>query len=98
MEGQFAIWKSGLNKSYPCYECVFPRTNEKAPITNCREAGIIGPVTGLIGSMQVNEAIKEIAIKDYQSTAGNLFLYDGLTLDLNKIKLMKNNQCPVCSD
>ena len=98
MEGQLAIWKSGLNKNYPCYECVFPRTNEKAPITNCREAGIIGPVTGLIGSMQVNEAIKEIALKNYQSTAGNLFLYDGLTLNLDKIRLVKNNQCPVCSE
>ena len=97
MEGQLAIWKSGLNKDYPCYECVFPRSNEKAPITNCREAGIIGPVTGLIGSMQVNEAIKEIALKNYQSTAGNLFLYDGLTLNLDKIRLIKNNQCPVCS-
>ena len=97
MEGQLAIWKSGLNKNYPCYECVFPRTNEKSPITNCREAGIIGPVTGLIGSMQVNEAIKEIALKNYQSTAGNLFLYDGLTLNLDKIRLIKNNQCPVCS-
>jgi len=97
MEGQLAIWKSGLNKNYPCYECVFPKTNEKAPITNCREAGIIGPVTGLIGSMQVNEAIKEIALKNYQSTAGNLFLYDGLTLNLDKISLIKNNQCHVCS-
>ena len=97
MEGQLAIWKSGLNKNYPCYECVFPRTNEKSPITNCREAGIIGPVTGLIGSMQVNEAIKEIALKNYQSTAGNLFLYDALTLNLDKIRLIKNNQCPVCS-
>ena len=98
MEGQLAIWKSGLNKDYPCYECIFPKTNEKAPITNCRDAGIIGPVTGLIGSMQVNEAIKEIALKDYQSTAGNLFLYDGLTLNLDKIKLKKNHQCPVCSN
>ena len=98
MEGQLAIWKSGLNKNYPCYECVFPRTNEKSPITNCREAGIIGPVTGLIGSMQVNEAIKEIAVKNYQSTAGNLFLFDGLTLDLDKIRLTKNYQCPVCSE
>ena len=98
MEGQLAIWKSGLNKDYPCYECIFPRTNEKAPITNCRDAGIIGPVTGLIGSMQVNEAIKEIALKDYQSTAGNLFLYDGLTLNLDKIRLKKNHQCPVCSN
>ena len=98
MEGQLAIWKSGLNRDHPCYECVFPRTYEKAPITNCREAGIIGPVTGLIGSMQVNEAIKEIVLKDYNSSAGNLFLYDGLTLNLDKIRLTKNYKCPVCSD
>ena len=98
MEGQLAIWKSGLNTDYPCYECVFPKTNETAPITNCREAGIIGPITGLIGSMQVNEAIKEIAINNYQSTAGNLFLYDGFTQNLDKIKLTKNYQCPVCSN
>ena len=48
--------------------------------------------------MQVNEAIKEIALSDYQSTAGNLFLYDGLTQNLDKIKLAKNYQCPVCSN
>ena len=97
MEGQLAVWKSGLNKSYPCYECVFPKTNEKAPITNCREAGIIGPITGLIGSMQVNEGIKEIAFKNYQSRAGYLFLYDGLAQSLDKIKLTKNQNCPMCS-
>ena len=97
MEGQLAVWKSGLNKSYPCYECVFPKTNEVAPITNCREAGIIGPITGLIGSMQVNEGIKEIAFKNYQSRAGYLFLYDGLAQSLDKIKLTKNQNCPVCS-
>ena len=96
MEGQLAVWKSGLNKSYPCYECIFPKTSEKAPITNCREAGIIGPITGLIGSMQVNEGIKEIAFKNYQSRAGYLFLYDGLAQSLDKIKLNKNQNCPVC--
>ena len=97
MEGQLAVWKSGLNKNYPCYECVFPKTNEVAPITNCREAGIIGPITGLIGSMQVNEGIKEIAFKNYQSRAGYLFLYDGLAQNLDKIKLTKDQKCPVCS-
>ena len=97
MEGQLAVWKSGLNKSYPCYECIFPKTSEKAPITNCRDAGIIGPITGLIGSMQVNEGIKEIALKNYQSRAGYLFLYDGLAQSLDKIKLTKNQNCPVCS-
>ena len=97
MEGQLAVWKSGLNKSYPCYECIFPKTNEKSPITNCRESGIIGPITGLIGSMQVNEGIKEIAFKNYQTRAGYLFLYDGLAQSLDKIKLTKNQNCPVCS-
>ncbi|MFL2819038.1 MAG: HesA/MoeB/ThiF family protein [Candidatus Puniceispirillales bacterium] len=97
MEGQLAVWKSGLNKSYPCYECIFPKTSEKAPITNCREAGIIGPITGLIGSMQVNEGIKEIAFENYQSKAGYLFLYDGLAQSLDKIKLTKNQNCPMCS-
>ena len=42
MEGQLSIWKSGINDIYPCYECVFPKTIDKAPITNCRDAGIIG--------------------------------------------------------
>tara|TARA_B100000900_G_C20591652_1_gene721854 strand:- start:153 stop:902 length:750 start_codon:yes stop_codon:yes gene_type:complete len=98
MEGQLAIWKSGVNVDYPCYECAFPKTNEKAPITNCREAGIIGPITGVIGSMQVNEAIKEIALKNYRSKAGYLFLYDGLTQNLEKIKLIKNYECQVCSN
>ena len=98
MEGQLAVWKSGLNEDYPCYECIFPKTFEKAPTTNCREAGIIGPVTSLIGSMQVNEAIKEIALRNYQSTAGNLFLFDGVTLILDKIKLTKNQLCSLCSN
>ncbi len=96
MEGQLAIWKSGLNNDYPCYECVFPKTAEVAPITNCREAGVIGPITGLIGSMQVSEGIKEVALKNYVSTAGYLFLYDGLTQSLDRIKLTKNEKCPVC--
>ena len=97
MEGQLAIWKSGLNNDYPCYECIFPKTEEVAPIANCREAGIIGPVTGLIGSMQINEGIKEIAFKNYDSRAGYLFLYDGLSQSLDRIKLIKNKNCPVCS-
>jgi adenylyltransferase/sulfurtransferase len=97
MEGQLAILKSGLNKNYPCYECIFPKTAEVAPITNCREAGIIGPITGLIGSMQVNEGIKEIALKNYDSKAGYLLLYDGIAQNLDKIKLTKNKKCPVCS-
>ena len=75
----------------------FSKNWQVAPITNCREAGIIGPITGLIGSMQVNEAIKEIALKNCDSRAGYLFMYDGLAQSLDKIKLVKDRNCPVCS-
>ena len=98
MEGQLSIWKSGVDKIYPCYECVFPKTIDKAPTTNCRDAGIIGSITGLIASMQVTEGIKEIALKKYSSTAGYLFLYDGINQSLDKIKLIKNIDCPVCKN
>ena len=96
MEGQLSTWKSGINKRYPCYECVFPKTIDKPPTTSCRDAGIIGSITGFIASMQVTEGIKEIALNKYSSMAGYLFLYDGLHQTLDKIKLIKNNECPVC--
>ena len=97
MEGQLSIWKSGINDIYPCYECVFPKSIDKAPITNCRDAGIIGSITGFIASMQVTEGIKEIALKKYSSMAGYLFLYDGFNQSLDKIKLIKNIECPICN-
>ena len=98
MEGQLSIWKSGTNKVYPCYECVFPKTIDKAPTTNCRDAGIIGSITGFMASMQVTEGIKEIALNKYSSMAGYLFLYDGLNQSLDKIKLTKNIECPICKN
>ena len=96
MEGQLSILKSGINSIYPCYECIFPKTKDKAPTTSCRDVGIIGSITAFIGSMQVTEGIKEIVLKQYPSMAGYLFLYDGLNQSLDKIKLVKNKECPIC--
>ena len=96
MEGQLSVWKSGVNNIYPCYECVFPKNKTKAPVTNCRESGVIGSITGFIASMQVTEAIREIVLIKENSMAGFLFLYDGLNQCLDKIKLTKNKECTIC--
>lgn len=96
MEGQLSVWKSGVNNIYPCYECVFPKNKTKAPVTNCRESGVIGSITGFIASMQVTEAIREIVLIKENSMAGFLFLYDGLNQCLDKIKLTKNKECSIC--
>ena len=72
---------------------------------NCREIGIIGPVTNLISSLQVTETIRELLIgksfkKDQSFTkktlAGNLLLYDGIQQEITKIKIKKNINCNIC--
>ena len=72
---------------------------------NCREIGIIGPVTNLISSLQVTETIRELLIgksfKKNQSftkktLAGNLLLYDCIKQEITKIKINKNLNCNIC--
>ena len=61
-EGQLAVFKSGKFKNLPCYECIFPQDQHQQTNLNCREIGIIGPVTNLISSLQVTETIRELFI------------------------------------
>ena len=51
LEGQVLVIKSGINKKFPCYECVFPKTDENNLNLSCREAGILGTITSFIGSI-----------------------------------------------
>ena len=105
LEGQLAVFKSGKFKNLPCYECIFPQDQHQNTNLNCREVGIIGPITNLISSLQVTETIREIFIgnsfKKSQSftkntLAGNLLLYDGIKQEITKIKIKKNINCNIC--
>ena len=104
-EGQLAVFKSGKFKSLPCFECIFPQDQHQYTNLNCREIGIIGPVTNLISSLQVTETIRELFIdksfkKDQSFTkktlAGNLLLYDSIKQEITKIKIKKNLNCNIC--
>ena len=104
-EGQLGVFKSGKFKNLPCYECIFPQDQYQKTNLNCREIGIIGPVTNLISSLQVTETIRELFIgKSFKidqsftknSLAGSLLLYDCIQHEITKIKLKKNLNCKVC--
>ena len=104
-EGQLAVFKSGKFKNLPCYECIFPQDQHQQTNLNCREIGIIGPVTNLISSLQVTETIRELFIgksfkKDKSFTkntlAGNLLLYDCIKQEITKIKIKKSLNCNIC--
>ena len=104
-EGQLAVFKSGKFKNSPCYECIFPQDQHQDTNLNCREVGIIGPVTNLISSLQVTETIRELFIQNSfkkektftkNTLNGNLLLYNGIKQEIIKIKIKKNLNCNIC--
>ncbi len=88
-DGQVATFKPGG----PCYRCLVPQAPPDAE--TCAQAGIVGALTGLIGSIMALEAIKEIAGAG-ETLAGRLLLYDGLTTKSRTVRLPRDPACPEC--
>ena len=82
----------------PCYRCVFKNPPPKDAVPTCKQAGVIGAMGGVIGSLQAMEAIKYI-LGVGKLLTGSLLTYDALDMEFHKIKLPKNTcNCPVCGD
>lgn len=91
-DGQISVYDS-RQEDAPCYRCLY--TEGDNSVDTCAQAGILGPVVGMVGCVQAIEALKLICgIGD--SLAGRLVLFDGLSMEWNEIQLRKNNGCPVC--
>ena len=81
----------------PCYRCVFETPPPKGAVPSCKEAGVLGAMAGVIGSIQATEAVKYIlGIGDLLT--GYLLTYDALTMEFRKIKISHNHDCAVCGD
>ena len=92
-DGQISVYDS-RSKDAPCYRCLYAEGDNS--VDTCAQAGILGPVVGMVGCVQAIEALKIIAdIGD--SLAGRLILFDGLSMEWNEIQLRKNPACPVCN-
>lgn len=82
----------------PCYRCIFEAPPPKDAVPSCREAGVIGAMAGIIGTMQALEAIKYLTGQGEMLT-GYLLTFDGLTNEWRKIKLPnKVKYCAVCGE
>lgn len=93
-EGQVTVFKPFAG---PCYRCLFhqPPPPEQAP--SCAEAGVLGVLPGIIGSIQANEAIK-LLLGIGEPLVGRYLLYDALDETFREVKLRRDPDCPVCSD
>lgn len=82
----------------PCYRCIFEDIPENENIPNCNQAGIIGAVAGIIGSIQALEAIKYI-LNIGELLTGKMFIIDGLSMKTHIAKFpAKNKKCKVCGE
>lgn len=91
-DGQISVYDSRQSDS-PCYRCLYSDTDN--PVDSCAQAGILGPVVGMVGCVEAIEALKLIS-EIGNSLAGRLILFDGLAMEWNEIRLRKNPRCPVC--
>jgi adenylyltransferase/sulfurtransferase len=82
---------------HPCYRCLVPEAPPAGLAPVCAEAGIIGALTGIIGSLQALEIIKELTGAG-ESLAGRLLLYDALAAEFRTIRLRRDPECPGCGD
>ncbi|WP_213637179.1 HesA/MoeB/ThiF family protein [Providencia rettgeri] len=78
-----------------CYACLYPDQDE--PERNCRTAGVLGSVVGIIGTLQALEAIK-LLVGLPSSLSGKLRLFDGKQQQWNTLQLMPSLQCPICRE
>ncbi|MDE0522762.1 MAG: HesA/MoeB/ThiF family protein [Boseongicola sp.] len=93
-EGQVTVFDPA--RGGPCYACVFPEATAPGLAPSCAEAGVLGPLPGVLGTMMAVEAIKVISGAG-ETLMGSLLIYDALYGDTRSIKLSRRPDCPVCA-
>ena len=80
------------NKKSPCLRCFIPTMPTNPDIDNCEYEGVLGPLGGIIGSIQANEVVKEV-LQIGQTLCGYILIINALTLNFRKVKLNKRSDC-----
>ena len=93
-DGQLSTFKP--HAGGPCYRCLYPAPPPPGQIPSCDEAGVLGAVAGVLGTLQATEVLKELlGIGD--SMSGRLLIYDALSAAMRQVKIKPDPECPLCS-
>ena len=91
-EGQVSVFDS---KQGSCYRCAFPSPPPSGLVPTCAEGGVISSLPGIIGSIQATEVLKLI-VGGGESLVGKVLVFDSWNLTSSKVKLVKDDNCPIC--
>ena len=97
-QGQVSVfWPGGASpgESWPCFQCAFPQAPAAVDVPSCAQAGVLGVLPGITGTLQANEALK-LALGIGQPLTGRLLMFDALNLDFRQATLKSRLDCPAC--
>ena len=92
-DGQATVFLPGKG----CYRCLFPEPPPPGEVPSCAEAGVLGMLPGLVGTIQTTEAVKVITGIG-ETLSGRLLLIDALSMEFRSVKIRRNKECPLCGD
>jgi molybdopterin/thiamine biosynthesis adenylyltransferase/rhodanese-related sulfurtransferase len=81
----------------PCYRCLFPEPPPPELAPSCAEAGVLGVLPGIIGSIEAMEAMK-VLLGLGDTLVGRLLIYDALEEDFTSVRVERDPACPACGD
>lgn len=81
----------------PCYRCLYPEPPPAHLAPSCAEAGVLGILPGLVGTLQATEAVKLLLGKG-NTLVGRLLQYDSMNMSFRTFKLRRNKACPICGE
>jgi len=93
-EGQATVFKADEG---PCYRCLYPTPPPPGEVPSCQEAGVLGVLPGIVGSIQAIEAIK-LLVGIGEPLIGRLLLFDALPMEFRTVRIRKKADCPVCGE
>ena len=91
-EGQASVFAT---ENGPCYRCLFREPPPPGLVPSCAEAGVLGVLPGIVGTIQATETIKLI-LGSGEPLVGRLLLIDALSMQFRTIQLRRDPECPAC--
>jgi adenylyltransferase/sulfurtransferase len=94
-EAQLSVFKP--HAGGPCYRCLYPEPPPEGLVPSCSEAGVLGAVTGVAGTLQATEVLKEI-MGIGESLSGRLLIWDALATRFRTVRLRRDPHCALCGE
>jgi adenylyltransferase/sulfurtransferase len=96
-EGQLSTFRSHEGPPHPCHRCLHPEPPPPGLVPSCSEAGVLGAVTGVMGTLLAAEAVK-LLLGIGAGMSGRLLLWDALDMRFREVRLRRDPGCALCGE